>query len=224
MSKNHKLGYCVLSIAFILINVIAFAVPTVKTAAFWIAYIFTALAFALQIAIWRAAFGKSKTLKSKFLGLPLIHVGIVYLIIQLVAFAAFLVFPALPIWISIVACAAITGISAICLITTEIGRDEIARVEEKVQKKVSSIKSLHAEVELIAGNHLDSDIKVALDSLAEKIKYSDPMSDDSLAPLEEEINTRVYAFKSQSAAEILASIEQIEILLLERNKKVKMLK
>lgn len=143
MSKNQKLGYCVLGIAFALFNVIAFAIPTVKTAGFWIAYVFTIVAFALQIAIWKTAFGKSKTLKSKFLGFPIIYVGIVYLIVQLIAFAVFMVFTALPTWISLVICAVIAGVSGICLITTEIGRDEVARVESKVQKKVSSITSLY---------------------------------------------------------------------------------
>ena len=49
MKKNKGMAYAVLAIAFVLINVIAFAVPTAKTATFWIAYVFTAVAFALQI-------------------------------------------------------------------------------------------------------------------------------------------------------------------------------
>lgn len=93
MKKNKGMAYTVLAIAFVLFNVIAFAVPTSKTSTFWITYVFTAIAFALQIVIWKFAFKGADTLKSKFLGIPLISVGITYLIIQLIAFAIFMAFP-----------------------------------------------------------------------------------------------------------------------------------
>jgi len=131
MKKNKNLAYAVLGIAFVLFNVIAFAVPTAKTATFWIAYVFTAVAFASQITIWKFAFKGADTLKSKFLGIPLISVGIKYLIVQIIAFAIFMVLPLTATWIAIVVCALILGVSAICLIGTETGREEINRVEEK---------------------------------------------------------------------------------------------
>ena len=131
MKKNSAKGYVILGILFALVNIIAFAVPTAKTATFWIAYVFTAVAFALQIAIWKFAFKGADTLKSKFLGISLISVGITYLIIQLIAFAIFMAFPIAPTWIAIVVCALILSISAICLIGTETGREEINRVEAK---------------------------------------------------------------------------------------------
>ena len=54
--KKKGIVYAVLGIVFVLFNVIAFAVPTEKTATFWIAYGFTAIAFLLQIGIWQFAF------------------------------------------------------------------------------------------------------------------------------------------------------------------------
>ena len=98
MKKNSTKGYVILGILFVLISIIAFAVPTVKTAIFWIAYVFTAAAFAAQIGIWKTALGKEGPLKSKFLGFPVVHIGIVYAIIQTVAFAVFLFVPSLPVW------------------------------------------------------------------------------------------------------------------------------
>ena len=82
MKKNSTKGYVILGILFALVSIIAFAVPTVKTAAFWITYVFTAAAFAAQIVIWKTALGKGETLKSKFLGFPVVHIGIVYTVIQ----------------------------------------------------------------------------------------------------------------------------------------------
>ena len=86
MKKNSIKGYLILGILFALVSIIAFAIPTVKTTTFGIAYVFTVVAFAAQIAIWKIALGRKDTLKSKFLGFPVVHVGIVYLIVQIVAF------------------------------------------------------------------------------------------------------------------------------------------
>lgn len=51
MKKNNSKGYLILGILFILVSVIAFAVPAAKTAAFWISYAFTVVAFAAQLII-----------------------------------------------------------------------------------------------------------------------------------------------------------------------------
>ncbi|NLE83491.1 MAG: hypothetical protein GX603_03145 [Chloroflexi bacterium] len=221
---NKKLGYIVLSIAFVLFNVIAFVVPTDKTPVFWIAYSFTVIAFAAQIFVWIIAFSNAETLMSKFLGLPIIHVGIVYLIVQLASFSIFLSLPWIAIWIPIIVCAVILGISGICLTTTEVGKEEVVRVEAKVQRKVSTIKGLQVDVELIAEAQTDAAAKEALKTLADKLKYSDPMSNESLASIEEEISVKISALKIQPTIDIPVLVKQIEMLLLERNKKSKLLK
>lgn len=222
MKKNKGMAYAVLGIAFVLFNVIAFAIPTVKTSTFWVAYVFTAVAFALQIGIWKFAFKGADTLKSKFLGIPLISVGITYLIIQLIAFAVFMAFPLTASWIAIVVCALILGISAICLIGTETGREEINRVEEKVEKKVFYIKSLQVDIEMLANSETDIDTKAALTRLAEKIRFSDPMSSDALADLEAEIIEKVKELKTaDNKSEIITVLDS---LITERNKKAKILK
>lgn len=195
MRKNKGMAYAVLAIAFVLFNIIAFAVPTAKTAIFWIAYAFSVVAFASQIVIWKFAFKGADTLKSKFLGIPLISVGITYLIIQIIAFAVFMALPLTASWIAIVVCALILGISAIFLIGTETGREEINRVEEKVEKKVFYIKSLQVDIEMLTSAERDADTKAALTKLAEKIRFSDPMSNDTLSDLEAEITAKVKNLK-----------------------------
>ena len=222
MKKNKGMAYAVLSIAFVLFNVIAFAIPTAKTATFWIAYAFSTVAFVSQIAIWKFAFKGADTLKSKFLGIPLISVGITYLIVQIIAFAVFMALPLTASWIALVVCALILGISAICMIGTETGREEINRVEEKVKKKVFYIKSLQVDVEMLASAERDTDTKAALTKLAEKIRFSDPMSNETLADLEAEITTKVKELKTaENKAEIITVLDS---LITERNKKAKLLK
>ena len=222
MKKNSTKGYVILGILVVLISIIAFAVPTVKTATFWIAYAFTAAAFAAQIGIWKTALGKEGTLKSKFLGFPVVHIGIVYAIIQTVAFAVFLFVPTLPVWSAIVVCSVIAGISAVCMISVDAGRNEIERVEAKVQNKVFYIRELQADIELLADNETNADVKTALTQLAEKIRFSDPMSSEQLADLENKISAKVLELKTvPNKVEI---ITELNSLLDERNKKCKILK
>lgn len=222
MKKNKGMAYAVLGIAFALFNVIAFAIPTVKTSTFWVAYVFTSVAFISQIAIWKFAFKGADTLKSKFLGIPLISVGITYLIVQIIAFVVFVALPLTASWIAIVVCALILGISAIYLIGTETGREEINRVEEKVEKKVFFIKSLQVDIEMLANSETDIDTKAALTRLAEKIRFSDPMSSDALADLEAEIIEKVKELKTaDNKSEIITVLDS---LITERNKKAKILK
>ena len=216
MKKNTKLAYAVLGIVFILFNVIAFAVPTDKTTAFWIAYAFTVVAFALQVGIWNAAFKVTETLKSKFLGVPIIYVGVIYLVVQLIAF------PIIPSWVTVIVCASILGISAICLFSADVARDEINRVEEKVNQKVFYIRELQADVEVLAEQEQNPEIKTSLTRLAEKIRYSDPMSNVALADLEARIQEKVAALRTTDHK--LEIIVELDSLLTQRNKKAKILK
>lgn len=222
MKKNSTKGYVLLGILFALVSIIAFAVPTAKTATFWIAYVFTAAAFAAQIGIWKTALGKEGTLKSKFLGFPIVHIGIVYAIIQVIAFAVFLFAPTLPTWSAIVVCPIIAGLSAVCMISADAGRNEIERVEAKVQNKVFYVREMQADIELLADNESDAAVKTALTHLAEKIRFSDPMSNEQLADLENKISIKAAELKTASSK--LEIITELNSLLDERNKKCKILK
>ena len=222
MKKNSTKGYVILGILFALVSIIAFVVPTVKTTTYWIAYVFTAAAFAAQIGIWKTALGKEETLKSKFLGFPIVHIGIVYAVIQVIAFALFMFVPTLPAWSAIVVCSIIAGVSAVCMISADAGRNEIERVEAKVQKKVFYIRELQADIEVLTDNESDATVKTALAQLAEKIRFSDPMSSEQLADLENKISSKVAELKTTSNK--LESITELNSLFDERNKKCKILK
>ena len=222
MKKNNLMSYLALGIVFILFNVIAFVIPSEKTATFWTAYAFSVVAFAVQIPLWKIAFGKKNTLKSKFLGIPIIHVGITYLIIQLIAFAIFMIFPTLSVWLTVIVCTIILAISALCAIAGQAGANEINRVEEKIKVKRAFIQFLQTDIEMLAESETDAETKAALQKLAEKVRFSDPMSHEMLGELESRISAKIEEMKI--ATDKKALIEEIEILLIERNKKCKILK
>lgn len=222
MKKNNFMSYLALGIVFALFNVIAFVIPTDKTDTFWTAYVFSVVAFAVQIPLWKIALGKKDTLKSKFLGIPVIHVGITYLIIQLIAFAVFMIFPTLPVWLAVVVCAIILAISALCTIAGQAGANEINRVEEKIKVKRAFIQFLQIDIEMLAEAETDAETKATLKKLAEKVRFSDPMSHEMLGELESRISAKVEKMKTTADKKVL--VGEVEALLVERNKKCKILR
>lgn len=220
--KKQTRGYLILGILALLVSVTAFAVPAEKTGAFWIAYAFTLAAIAAQIIVWKAAFGREDSLKSRFLGLPVIHIGVVYLVLQLIAFTVFLFTPAAPAWSAVIACALIAGISAVCMISADTGRGEIERVEAKVQEKVFYLKSLQVDAELLARQEADPETRAQLEKLAEKLRFSDPMSHPQLSGLESALSAKIAELKT--APEKQPLIQEANTLLEERNAKRKILK
>lgn len=221
MKKDSVKGYVLIGIIFILITVVSLAIPTSKSTAFWIAYIFTVVALAAQIVLWKRTFGH-KELKSKFLGFPIVHIGIVYLVVQITVLFVFVFAEKLPAWSALVICTAITAMAAIFMIAADVGRTEIERVEQKVQGKVFYIKNLQVDIEILASAEKDAKTKKALEQLTEKIRFSDPMSNEQLAPLEERIAIAVESLKSSD--DKLEIINQLNKLIDERNKKVETLK
>ena len=77
-------------------------------------------------------------------------------------------------------------------------------------------------VEMLAEIEQDADTKKALEQLAEKIRFSDPMSSEQLLALESSIASKVEALKT--AANKMELISELNSLLIERNKKCKLLK
>lgn len=220
--KNRNLAFLGLGILFLTLSVLVFVLPTKKTETLLIVYVFTAIAFIAQITIWKNTFRKKDKLKSKFLGLSVVYISIIYLIIQIIVLVIFTAIPTLPIWSAIIICTVILGISTICMLTGEVGRNEIERVEEKVQKKVSFIKELQTNVELLMDTESNATVKIALQKLAEQIRFSDPMSNEALIEIEENITTKVTELKTTSNK--LEVIQALNLLLTERNKKGKILK
>ena len=222
MKKSSSKGYLILGILFVLVSVITFAVPSAKNAVFWISYAFTVVAFAAQIVIWKSALGHVESLKSKFLGFPVVHIGIVYLVVQNIALIVFLSVPTLPIWSTVVVCTVIAGVSAVCMIASTAGRSEIERVSAKVQEKTFFIKQVQTKIKLLADAETDAATKSALTQLAEKIRYSDPMSNEQIADIEDRITAKVAEL--ESSTDKAKIIGELNSLFDERNRKIRILK
>ncbi|MBP3307918.1 MAG: hypothetical protein J6L90_00595 [Clostridia bacterium] len=219
--KNIKYTpYLTLGILFILFNICAFAIPSEKTVAFFTAYAFSVVAFLAQIPLW--LFLKGRDRKSFLFGTPPLFIGSIYLLVQTVAFLVFMIFPTLPVWSAVVASSAILALFVICAVLAMAGAGEISRIDKKVKVKVAFIQLLITDIEMLAERECDKETKGALISLAEEVRFSDPMSDEMLCELEARINGKVEEMKVAEDKRPL--IKEISLLLTERNKKCKILK
>lgn len=220
--QNAVKGYLVLGLLFVILSVIAFALPTEKTDSFWTAYVFTALAFILQIPLWKHSIGKKVSVKSKFFGISAVYLGVLYLIIQIIILAVVLLIPTIQLWLTVVIDTVPLCLSLVLIISTFAGRDEIERVEAKAQSKVTFIRQLQSEVELLMQSETDPDVKAELNRLADTIRYIDPMSNDKLHDLETEVMSLIIGLRHSGNK--LQDVKRISSLLDERNSKCAILK
>lgn len=219
---KNKTPYIVITILFVLFNVIAFAIPIEKTSVFWIDYVFTVIAFAVNAFVWYQAIGKKQELKSKLLGSSVTYISAVHLAVQFITFLVFMFISSVPSWCAVLVCVLILGIATICMIKANTGTELITVTENNVAAKRQFIKELQIEVEMLAESETNNEIKVKLTEFAKKIRLSDPMSDASLVGLEDELLSKIAVIESSS--DKATAIAEAELLLLKRNKKVKALK
>jgi hypothetical protein len=227
MSKGRLLRIASYLLVIVIFSLVAFIVPLEKTATFWVAYAFGIVACILQEAICIMSWDKAMTTKSRFLGIPQLMVGVYYLIAQLIVSLVFIFMPHLsfviPLGISIL----LLALFAILMIGTEAARDEIQRIDDKVAAKVGFIKGLQVEVELLILHAHNDEVKRQLKDLAESIRYSDPMSTETVAPVEAQMTALLAEIKAtirDASGNPNPLIANMKYLLSERNGKVRLSK
>lgn len=143
MKKNSVLLYSVLGIFFAIFNILAFVIPSEKTATFWVAYGFTVIAFISQIFIFNSF--KKTSQSERFSGLYAFYIGPAYLLFQLIVFFLFKFVSFIPVWISIIICTILFALFLILSIFAEIAKKEIAAVENNIEERMTSISKTKAK-------------------------------------------------------------------------------
>lgn len=226
MNKNKLRFYIVLAILFVVLSVIAFALPLAKTAAFWLSYLFAVIAIAVQIYAYPKAFD-GPSVKSKFYGFPLARVSTIYLAVQLVLSLIFMLAGKwVPAWLAVILFVLLLGAAAIGFIAAEGVRDEVERQDVVHKANVSTMRALQSKAVFVASQCEDAETKKALDAFAEALRFSDPVSSDALADIEENLTGLVEELgnavmdKDYSAARSLCA--KASTLLADRNRMCKL--
>lgn len=189
LSKNAVRFLIFIGLALLVFNVIAFIVPFAKTGTFWIGYLFGMISILGQIAVMKLAFNGTTTVRSKFYGFPVARIGIIYAVVQVLlsifvmALAAYI-----PAWIPVVIFIILFAIAAAGLVASDTVREEVVHQDAKIVEDVKAMRNLQSKMNmLVSQSDCNEEVKSALSSLAEEIKYSDPVSGKATKELEQEL-------------------------------------
>ena len=226
-TRNKGMSLAAVAIVLAVFNIITFVLPFNRSGSYWIGYGFTMLAILLTAGVGLYALGR-EGLKSKFYGMSIVLVAWTYLIVQAIAGVLEMVIFTIPYQYTLVINIVMLGACLIGLIGVNMGKEEIERIEAKVNEKVFFIKSLQGDVEGLASRASDGSLIKALKELADTIRYSDPMSSPLLATIENKIEiktaTLAEAVEADDAVSAKGSIDELQQLFAERNRKCKSLK
>lgn len=122
----------------------------------------------------------------------------------------------------------VSGIYIVLILLALMGIIFQRSVRDRALRKIGYINDVKEIIDKASFNSTDKDIKKKLDKLSENIRFSDPMSDDSLEEIEKNIfdlsNELSNKVALEENEEIDALIKKIDSLLYERNIKCKNLK
>lgn len=227
MKKDTIRGIAALGILLILYILIAFLIPFVKTAVFWVSFVFTLIAFGVVAASIYIAFIRNPEAKSKFYGFPIAKIGVMYGAAQLLAGLTFMALGLwIPVWAAVLVYAILLGAAVIGLISADAVVEEIHSQDGKLQKNVALMRALQSKLNQMASQCDDPDAASAVKKFAEELRYSDPVSSDALEEIERDLSAAVDELQSAVIDGDSAAVRQLcrkaSSVLAERNRLCKL--
>ena len=225
MNKKQLRGILAVAVVLIVYHILAFLIPFEHEAVFWVGYIFGLIAILVQIVVLLLAFHGTESARSKFYGLPIARVGILYFAAQMiVSFAAMaLAFIwGFPTWPVILVSAVLLCLAVLGVIATDATRDEIERQDVVLKANVRSMRSLQSLGRSLVGQCEDKALAANLQKLSDDLQYSDPVTspatEESEAELASLLDELQRALMENDAAGTDGLCRQARTVLAERNR------
>ena len=223
MKKDFVRSALCLGVLLMLYILLAFLIPFVKTAVFWISFVFTLVAFAVTGWALYTAFLKKPDATSRFYGFPIARIGILYGGGQL---AVGLLFMALgkwiPAWLAVLVYAAMLGATVIGLVSADAVVETIHTQDQKIKKNVAFMRSLQSKANQMAAQCSLTEVQ----QFCENVRYSDPVSSEALAEIEGDLsavaNDLQAAIVEGNNGRICQLAQKADNLLCERNRLCKL--
>lgn len=226
--RFNYLFFCSLLILYGIINIILFLLidkAILDTKEFWLSWsmftwgnILFDIVYFVYLNIKRINIATTPALLISVLG-----INFVFLLVNLVFVLSGVNETTIIITDSILAFIAIAITGYLFLASKSIANDD-----KKQEKEVFYIKDLESDISALFNKASDTEIKEALGKLLDDVKYSDPISDDSLDDIELDIKLSVSnineIINKDNKEEILNKIKETKDLLAQRNLKVRNLK
>lgn len=229
MKKAFKFYFVFWLVLLVLFNVIAFVsvgwIAYEKyTPSFWIGYSLIMVSFFGQLGCAWASF-RAENLQKLFYNIPIFRVSYAGLIASFVVGGLCMLISPLPYWVGVLFCGIILAIEILSVTQATATAQIVADIDEKGKGNTYFVRSLTADAEGLMAK-ASPENKAACKKVYEALRYSDPMSHYTLAPLEAKISNAFTALEAAAMAgeDISAAAEELCTLIADRNRKCKVLK
>ena len=197
ITKNYLL---IIAIILVVYSVLVFVIPFTKMnmATFVISYIASVIALLSQIYVAYIAFKGEDNLTSKVYGFPIIKLGYIYLGVQFALSILFYILGAfidVPVWICIILYVLVLGLAAVGLITTSTYKEAIEEIEVTKEDNKVFVKELRRDTLVYSSKIKDQTTKDLFDKFLDIVRYSDPVSNENLKEIENDINSKYEEIK-----------------------------
>lgn len=236
MKIRSIISVAILAMFFILYNICFWIFTAVFTmfsggVGFWTSYVMMLFVFVVVGATFVVNLLTKSEPKDAFLRFPIYVHSIVYFVLALIATSLFMIVDlyVFRIWfISIPVNLIMLTLHIVILVSAFFVKNHIKNLDDKVKDKTNFVRLLKVDVDVIAETAVDPAVREAYISLSDQVKYSDPMSHESLFELEKQIlECMSFAKRCVEQGKNDAAIQNCQIasrMLFERNEKVKVLK
>ncbi len=160
------------------------------TGLFWVCYAFITIAFAGHLLSVRRAF-QAADLKRLFYNMPLITLSVRGLAVMLIFGAAAMIVPGIPTWVGAIVCVLVLAFTASVVSKADWAAEEVEKIDVKIENKTNYIRELTTEAQGLISLSNDDRIKAACKKVYEAVRFSDPMSDDSLKLIEAQMTVKM---------------------------------
>lgn len=226
--KNGLMAGLIYLVIFIAYNLVVFLLFKNYNAVFWVSYGFMLAAFLLHIVCMISIF-KNLSIKTIFFGIPLMSFSIYFVCAELFCSLVFMIFKSMTsVKVAILIQALLLCVFIVIAIISILTRDVVQSVDSKIKQNVNFIKGINVDVEMLMQRSKSAEVTGALKKLSETIKYSDPMSNGSVAVQEQMIMQYIVELRSAFDAGDMNTTKdlcgKIELTFIERNKKLMVFK
>ena len=228
MKKYFKSYFIAWFLTFVIFNAVVFLTPnefqgyTKFGGAFWVGYVFIVLSFVIQLVCSYIGLNVDN-IDKLFFNIPLLKISYSSLILTVFVGSLCMIIPDLPNWIGILVCAVITIFEFISINKATFAASYAQNVEQKIVVKTSNVKEMISEMTIIKNAAANTELYKEIDSLHELLRYSDPVTNDSLFDIENEMKKIIEEIKHllNNKEVALQKINELKILINRRNEECK---
>ncbi len=224
-AKHSAMIAVIYAAAFAIYCVIVLPFFNNKNEVFWLSFGFMCGAFLVCLGITFYSM-KRVDVEAIFMNIPLLSFSFFYFFAELFASLVFMLFRAnASMKLTAVVQTVMLLILVIFSIMAMMGASVSSEINRHIDTNVRHIKNLAVDVKLLEEKATDPELKKALHKIEEAIRFSDPMTNATVADLDSIIEGKVKELKYQcdsgSKGTVLGICTQLTSFISERNQKLK---